>query len=72
MEGVNNTEIMEDKIDYKYGNLSKIDTNKLKQAYIAYKNFHGDDHGKEVLFRIEGELLSRKELTIDESLFSKN
>ncbi len=60
---------VEEKIDYVYGDLSDVPTATLKVALRAYQNFN---EKSEALSRIEVELLGRKELEVDENLFSEN
>jgi hypothetical protein len=57
------------KVDYLYGDLSKVETEALKAALQAYKmlltnkrqsRYH--ERALNVIHRIEGELLARKEL----------
>ncbi len=66
---VNKEASVADEIDYSYDDLSSIDTATLKMALTSYRNFNKDN---EALVRIEAELLSRKELEVDENLFSAN
>jgi hypothetical protein len=56
----------DESINYLYDDLSKIDTKKLKLALVGYKNFKHHGNGEEAILRIEGELLSRKELDVKE------
>jgi len=56
----------EKEVDYAYGDLSKVDTETLKRALKSYK---ARDDGRnneivEIVSRIEGELLNRKEINI--------
>ncbi len=51
-----------------YGDFSKIDTKKLKSTLAAYKMNEGNSPNRaaEAIIRIEGELLRRKEVVMQD------
>lgn len=69
----NRTSQEETKVDYLYGDLSNVDTKKLRSGLAAYKNFkrfhdneENADKAAETIIRIEGELLKRKEVIMED------